>query len=258
MSGLSASGLSSSRVRQSAHWFKSILSVAVRDRRLLANPAAEIDLPKLVTVRGHRYLTAEELHRLAEESGDWGDLVCLLGSSGLRWGEVVALRVGSIHFLRKRIEVVESTVEVGGHLVEGLPKNSQRRSVSIAPEVLEMLSVRCAGKSPADRVFTGRGGSQLRSQNFGRRVWAPAVEAAGLGPLRIHELRHTSVSLAVAAGADVLAVARMLGHADPSISLKRYAGLFDHQIDRVGTSVEAALWPVGAQNVLTTRVDLEA
>jgi hypothetical protein len=68
--------LSSSRVRQSAHWFKSILSVAVRDRRLLANPAAEIDLLKLVTVRGHRYLTAEELHRLAEESGDWVDLVC--------------------------------------------------------------------------------------------------------------------------------------------------------------------------------------
>ena len=124
MSGLSASGLSSSRVRQSAHWFKSILSVAVRDRRLLANPAAEIDLPKLVTVRGHRYLTAEELHRLAEESGDWGDLVCLLGSSGLRWGEVVALRVGSIHFLRKRIEVVESTVEVGGHLLH--PFRDQR------------------------------------------------------------------------------------------------------------------------------------
>ena len=140
------------------------------------------------------------MHRLAEESGDWGDLVCLLGSSGLRWGEVVALRVGSIHFLRKRIEVVESTVEVGGHLVEGLPKNSQRRSVSIAPEVLEVLSVRCAGKSPADRVFTGRGGSQLLSQNFGRRVWAPAVEAAGLGPLRIHELRHTSVSLAKVRG----------------------------------------------------------
>ena len=54
--------------------------------------------------------------------------------------------------------------------------------------------------------------------------------------------RHTAVSIAVASGADVLAVARMLGHADPSITLKRYAGLFDTGIDRVGESISAVMW----------------
>jgi site-specific recombinase XerD len=115
-----------------------------------------------------------------------------------------------------------------------------------------MLSLRVEGKSPDALVFTTPHGQQLRSQNFARRIWAPAVRSAGLGPLRVHELRHTAVSIAVASGADVLAVARMLGHADPSITLKRYAGLFDTGIDRVGTSVGAVLWPVGAQNVLTS------
>ena len=88
-----------------------------------------------------------------------------------------------------------------------------------------MLSLRVAGKSPDALVFTTLRGQQLRSQNFARRVWAPAVAAASLGPLRLHEMRHTAVSIAVSSGADVLAVARMLGHADPSITLKRYAGL---------------------------------
>jgi integrase len=252
VSGLSAAGLSSSRARQSAHAFKSVLAVAVRDRRLVANPADLVDLPRLVTARGHRYLSADELHRLADAAGQWADLVYVLGTAGLRWGEATALRVRDVHFLRRRLEVNQSTVEVSGKLITGLPKNSQRRSVSVSAEVLEMLSLRVAGKSPDDLVFTTLRGQQLRSQNFARRVWAPAVAAAGLGPLRVHELRHTAVSIAVDAGADVLAVARMLGHADPSITLKRYAGLFDTGIDRVGTSVGAVLWPVGAHSVLTS------
>lgn len=252
VSGLSAAGLSSSRARQSAHAFKSVLAVAVRDRRLVANPAADVDLLRLVTARGHRFLSAAELHRLAESAGEWSDLILLLGTSGLRWGEVIALRVGSVDFLRRRLAVNESTVEVGGKLLDGVPKNSQRRSGSVSAEVLEMIAVRVAGRSRDDRVFTTLRGQQLRSQNFARRVWAPAVAAAGLGPLRVHELRHTAVSLAVASGVDVLAIANMLGHADPSITLRIYAGLFDKGIDRVGEAMSAVLWPVGAQNVLTS------
>jgi hypothetical protein len=67
--GLSAAGLSSSRVRQSAHALKAVLTTAVRERRLVANPADVVDLPRLVTARGHRYLAAEELHRLADAAG---------------------------------------------------------------------------------------------------------------------------------------------------------------------------------------------
>jgi site-specific recombinase XerD len=53
-------------------------------------------------------------------------------------------------------------------------------------------------------------GGYLRLENFRKRVWQPATAAAGLAPLRIHDLRHTCASLAIAAGADVKVLQRML------------------------------------------------
>jgi integrase len=50
----------------------------------------------------------------------------------------------------------------------------------------------------------------------------PAVAAAGLAPLRIHDLRHTTASLAIAAGADVKMLQTMLGHASAVMTLDRY------------------------------------
>jgi integrase len=46
-----------------------------------------------------------------------------------------------------------------------------------------------------------------------------------------HDLRHTAASLAVSAGGNVLALARMLGHEGPGLSLRTYADLFDSDLD---------------------------
>ena len=56
------------------------------------------------------YLTAEQLHALAGESGRYGSLVLLLGTVGLRWGEAAALRVSDVDFLRRRIALHENAV----------------------------------------------------------------------------------------------------------------------------------------------------
>ncbi len=68
----------------------------------------------------------------------------------------------------------------------------------------------------------------------------PAVAAAGLGELTPHELRHTAASLAVAAGANVKAVQRMLGHASAAMTLDVYSGLFDDDLDAVAERLDAA------------------
>ena len=64
VSGLSADEFSSSRVRQAVHALRALLSLGVRNRRLITNPTADIDLPKLVTARGHRFMSGDELHLL--------------------------------------------------------------------------------------------------------------------------------------------------------------------------------------------------
>ena len=60
-----------------------------------------------------------------------------------------------------------------------------------------------------------------------------AVKSAKVGPLTPHELRHTAASLAVSAGASVLALQRMLGHDKPSTTLDVYSDLFDEDLDAV-------------------------
>ncbi len=55
-----------------------------------------------------------------------------------------------------------------------------------------------------------------------------------------HDLRHTAASLAISAGANVLAVSRMLGHKDPQVTLRTYADLFDTDLDKVSDALDAA------------------
>ncbi|MBA3719445.1 MAG: tyrosine-type recombinase/integrase, partial [Nocardioidaceae bacterium] len=55
-----------------------------------------------------------------------------------------------------------------------------------------------------------------------------------------HDLRHTAASLAVAAGANVKAVQRMLGHASAAMTLDVYSGLLDDDLDGVAERLDAA------------------
>ncbi len=101
-------------------------------------------------------------------------------------------------------------------------------------------SAACAGKAPTDFVFTAPQGGVLWLRNWRRRAFDPAVTAAGVGELTPHELRHTAASLAVAAGANVKAVQRMLGHASAAMTLDVYSGLFDDDLDAVADRLDAA------------------
>ncbi len=95
-------------------------------------------------------------------------------------------------------------------------------------------------------MFTISRGDVLRVSNYRKRVFVPAV--ASLSEVRRvvpsitpHDLRHTAVSLAVSAGANVKAVQRMLGHAKASMTLDVYADLFEDDLDSVADSLDAAI-----------------
>ncbi|HEY5178805.1 MAG TPA: tyrosine-type recombinase/integrase [Dermatophilaceae bacterium] len=79
----------------------------------------------------------------------------------------------------------------------------------------------------------------LRNTNFRSRVFEHAKADLGLGALRIHDLRHTAASLAVAAGANVKVVQRMLGHASAAMMLDVYAGLFSDDLDDVADRMDS-------------------
>jgi integrase len=145
--------------------------------------------------------------------------MCVLAFTGVRFGELTALRVARVDLARRRLHIAESASEVGGRLVWTTTKNHQSRSVPVPPGLIPDLARACEDKQPGDLVFTAPGGGPLRLGNWRTRVFDPACAAAGIVGLTPHDLRHTAASLAIAAGANVKAVQRMpgalLGRHDP-------------------------------------------
>jgi integrase len=231
-------GLAPATVRYVHRVFSLMLDMGVRDGVIGRNPAAGVRLPR-PSKSERRFLTAEQVDAFADAIGEYRLVVLTLAYCGLRWGELAALRVGRIDTLRRRREIVEAVVEVRGHLTWGTPKSHQRRSVPMPAFLAGDLAAYVVGKAPGELVFTGRRGGVLRNLNFRRDHFDPAATAAGLDGMTPHELRHTAASLAVAAGANVKAVQRMLGHASAAMTLDVYAGLFDDDLDGVADRMDA-------------------
>lgn len=85
-------------------------------------------------------------------------------------------------------------------------------------------------------------------------MFDPAVRASGLDGLTPHGLRHTAASLAVASGASVKAVQRMLGHKDAAMTLNVYADLFDDELDDVAYRLDGAISGARADLLRTAAV----
>ncbi|MFE7719592.1 tyrosine-type recombinase/integrase [Nocardia rhizosphaerihabitans] len=229
-----------------------ILDTAVKARRLRSNPVRGVEnLPKKVGKR-HVYLTRDDVARLADEAGTHRRaLVLTLAYCGIRWGEAVALRVSDIDFLRRRLTVADNAVQLGVDHAVGRTKNRKVRPVPVPQFVLDELSVQCKGRDRASLVF-GDGTDYLPRPKSSGGWFAGAVKRAQVQKITPHDLRHTCASLAVSANVNVLALARMLGHADASVTLRVYADLFDSDLDRAAAAIHAAYGPGEcAQNVPT-------
>jgi integrase len=92
-------------------------------------------------------------------------------------------------------------------------------------------------------------GEGLRLPHFRRRIFDRAVAATGLDGLKPHELRHTAASLAIASGATVKAVQRMLGHKSAAMTLDVYGHLFEGDLDAVAERLDAARGAAGVPPV---------
>jgi integrase len=218
--------------------FSLMLDLAVQDGRVARNAARGVRLPKLAKTE-KRFLTHDQVRNLADAAGPYRLVVLLLAYCGLRWGELAALRVRRVDLMRCRLTVAEALTEVRGRLVWRTPKSHQVRSVPIPRFLVDELMAHLAGRDPDALVVLGPRGGVLRNLNFRRDHFDPAATAAGLNGMTPHELRHTAASLAVAAGANVKAVQRMLGHASAAMTLDVYAGLFDDDLDGVADRMDA-------------------
>lgn len=241
-----------------------ILDTAVADRRLARNPARGAKTPRKKP-KPRVYLTHDQVHRLAAASAHPA-LLLTLAYTGLRWGEVSALRVRNVNELRRRLTVEENAVLSGAELHVGTPKTHRKRTVPYPVFLGRLLAAEARGKAPEALLF-GDGVAHMRLPDSTggwfagavRRVQAAderALEEAKaraaaegrddvalpsvLPRVTPHDLRHTAASLAISAGANVKAVQRMLGHASAAMTLDTYSDLFDDDLDAVADRLATA------------------
>ena len=221
-----AAGLSPRSITKYHVMLHGVFKRAVRDRLILHNPCADTELPK-IPPRKVRILTPEEFERLLAEIPDrFRDLVLTDIETGLRWGELVALRPRHVDFLRRLISVEETIVEVskdsptGERMVfKAYPKDDEFRTLRVSQTLLDVLAARIEsmGLGRDDLLFPStrtKGDVPLSRNTFRTRYWRPALERAGIDfQVRVHDLRHAHASWLLAGGADLKTVMERLGHA---------------------------------------------
>lgn len=221
-------GLSPRSITKYHVMLHAVFARAVRDRLIAFNPCEDTELPKVITRRA-RILTPAEFDQLIAAIPDRFHVMVLVAiETGLRWGELIALRPRHLDPADHTITVTETIVEVSKKdsptgqrmIVKPYPKDDEPRTLAISPDLVEAIQTRIAQLQlrPGDLLFPSTetpGGQPLSRATFNTRYWRPAVTAAGIDyPLRIHDLRHAHASWLLAGGADLATVMARMGHAN--------------------------------------------
>lgn len=228
--------LSGSTVQRIVHLLSASLTAAVDAEILPANPAARLKLPKGQQAP-ERYLTGEEYDAIrAELDGDYALIADGLVGTGMRWGELAGLHWHRVDLTRGLVRVVE-TWDDEGELLKAYPKGRKVRDVPLPGWLTEQLTApvhanaacglpHAQGKCRHPLVFTAPHGGVLDRSNF-RHKWDAAVARAGVGHVRVHDLRHTYASWLLQDGASLEEVGMLLGHVSAETT-RKYAHLVEH------------------------------
>jgi integrase len=220
-------------VRQKLSWktalhlrnlLSKILGTAVEWGYLQGNAARGVKLPPRERRRPQYFLTQDQVGRLLQELKEpLRTLVLTAVLTGLRIGELLALRWCNVDFDRKVIRVREAVYE--GHFSTPKTQSSQR-DVPMGPLLQQTLCQhRTRTKTlPVDAlVFASRSGSPFRPGNLLRRHLRPSCEVAGLPPISWHAFRHTHATLLSDLGEPLKTAQAQLGHASFTTTAEIYA-----------------------------------
>jgi integrase len=196
---------------------RQVLEAAVRWRRITTNPAKLAGANPKPPPRAIRAYTRAELDAIAAELGpEHRPLPDFGAATGLRPEEWAALERGDVD-RGLGVLSVRRTVTGGKRkgnpveIVELAKTSKSRRQVPLSGRALEALDALPA-RLDSRLLFPAPEGGPMRLDNFRRRVWGPAIEAAGVKtPARIYDLRSTFASSAIAAGIDAFELARVMG-----------------------------------------------
>ena len=156
--------------------------------------------------------------------------------TGMRRGELLALRWSDIDFERSRLLILHSVDFIAGYgYVEGKPKTAAgKRAIDLPAFLIEMLKQHRAqqaerrekaeGWEDRDLVFPNLSGGYLHPNHMGES-FRGLLKDAGLPPMHFHDLRHSAATILLAQGVNIKVIQELLGHSDIAITLRVYGHL---------------------------------
>ncbi len=234
-------GLSAKTVRNIHGILHRAFRDAVRWGLLARNPADAADQPRRVAT-DLLVWTPEQLGAFLETAATDRLAVVweLLATTGMRRGEVLGLRWSDLDLASRRLTISQSRTMAGNTPVTDSPK-TRAGARTIALDHGTVAALRTWRKAQAeDRLLMGGGwpahdlvvtegdGRGVHPQVLTRRFKALAVQT-GLPAIRLHDLRHSYATAALAAGVPVKVLSARLGHTDIAITLRVYAHLMPGQ-----------------------------
>lgn len=233
--------LSPSSVPKAFQVLDRLMTAAKLDHRILFNPCDEVKLPPVRKKHpeDRRPPSYAQLDLVRQHlPAHYHPMLVVAGETGLRWGELVDLRLCNVDLKGARVEVREVMEDVKGKLRrKEYPKSDAGlRTVPLTPVAVEAVKQHLAahpasanrsdpreGMRPEELVFRGPRGAVLRSANF-RETWIRAIQSAGvarktrteLGRIdwwpHWHSIRHAYASRLHDRGVPEVVVQEILGH----------------------------------------------
>lgn len=217
--------------------FNSALNSAMKRQLILVNSVASIELPSIPR-RSHSVWTIDELNRFFDFTAKERLAVAyrVVAMTGFRRGEIAGLRWEDVDLDRRILHVRQQRVQLRTGVKVGPPKSDTGvRRVPIDETTADLLRQHRArmteealgrgeGRTAMEYVFVKEDGSPVMPETIYKTMRRLALRA-GLPPIRLHDLRHTHASHALAAGIPMKVVQERLGHSSISLTMDTYTAV---------------------------------
>ena len=234
----------SDRLVEGCHFrIRSALAEAVEERLIPRNPAEECKLPQSAR-REKQVLTREELQRFLTQAQEEGyyELVLLELATGLRRGEILALKWSDLNPKTGELRVERQVYRTGGKLTVAPPKTkTSARSLLIPKAMLDVLNDMHT-HTASEWIFPSpvKPDSPLDPASVRKRIQT-ILDHAGCRKLRFHDLRHTFATLSLEAGMDVKTLSAIIGHNSVSTTLNVYTHVTDTMRAQAAAAIDRAI-----------------
>lgn len=212
-----------------------IFRMAKRSKSIPINPMLDVERPKpradeVPKEANEKRYTAEELafilKRVEELPIKWRTYIHVMADTGVRRGECNGIQWRDIDFNGGSITIrhnLQYSPRAG--IYDKRPKNKSVRMVYVGErslDLLRQLRTEQAASCVSKWVFTQEGSPDPLHPDTPTRYFKKLEQRFGIQDFHPHKLRHSFASLAITAGADVASVSEILGHADPSTTMRMY------------------------------------